>query len=1175
MPKTFETLLALVEHSGHIVTKAALMQRVWPDAFVEEVNLFKNISALRQTLGRGDGATAYIETVPKRGYRFCAPVSRRLVALVEERELALPADEVPSVWRALEEASALAPTRTPLPSGTTAATDHPSPNAPHTDGEYKLVSVLCGGVAEAPALVARLGPEGLYRLLQTVVELAQEMLQPYAGTLLPPTSEGLMVVFGAPVAQEDHARRAVLAALELRQRVRDHPALRAQLPEGGRGLQIGLHSGLVIVGQLGQVPQPHAIVVGAPVQVALGLQQRAAPGAILLSATTYHLVQAEVRAEPCGTLAIAGSLTPVPVYTVQGLMQREAGVRGRGAPVRSPFVGRARELALLHDRLAAAVAGQGQVVGLVGEPGMGKSRLLVEFCRSVPAHQVTLYVGQCLSYGSATPYLPVLDLLRASCGIMPADGVDTLIEKVRGGLQAVGMAPDTDATYVLSLLGVEAGTAQLAGASPEALKAKTFATLRQLLLQHSQQHPLLLAVEDLQWIDPTSAEFFAALVERLPGAALLFLGTYRPGYRPPWLEKSYATQLTVPPLSAPDSVQLLRAVLQTEPLPAPLTQVLLSKAQGNPFFLEELAQTLVEQDGVGGSALQLPPTVHGVLAARIDRLAREDKYLLQCAAVTGMEVPVPLLQAITEWSEAALQQGLARLQAAEFLYETRVMPALHYTFKHALTQEVAYSSVLQERRRVLHARIVAALETLAGERVAEQVDRLAHHALRGEVWNKAVTYCQQASARAWERAAFREAVAAFEQALEALAHLPEDDNTRGLAIDLRLAVEPALIQLGEYGRHRAVLNEAEALARALDDRVRLGRVLAGLADVLRITGDPDGAIAAGRQALAFAAALGESAVQGQASLNLGQACFAIGDFSRAAALFRQNMEAAHRESDTPSPDVQIQSQAWLAMTLSALGAFTEGRRHGDEALRRATLAGRGSTPLAVYGCLGRLYLAQGDLEHAIRVSEQGLALCRASGNRVWLRGFATGLGYASALQGRLAAGRTLLEEGISDTIRTGALQNRALYVAWLREVCLLAGCSEEAWQYAWQALDLTRRHKERGNEALALLQLGVVHAHAAAPDTAQAEVHYREALALAEELGMRPLVAHGHHGLGRLDSQRGRGEGARAELSAAIALYRAMEMTFWLPQAETARAQVKERGGDQADAPKPDCPYAL
>jgi tetratricopeptide (TPR) repeat protein len=359
-------------------------------------------------------------------------------------------------------------------------------------------------------------------------------------------------------------------------------------------------------------------------------------------------------------------------------------------------------------------------------------------------------------------------------------------------------------------------------------------------------------------------------------------------------------------------------------------------------------------------------------------------------------------------------------------------------------------------------------------------------------------------------------------------------------------LERALSVLGEYGRSLALLGEAETLARGLDDRARLGQVLARLAVIRRITGDLSGAIVAGQQALELAVELGESALQGHAFQTLGQAYYARGDFRRAADLLRWSVEAA-RVSDTSGTDVRIRSQAWLAGgPLSAL----------EEALRCATQDGRGATLTLVHGCLGLLYLDRGDLEHAIRVLEQGLALCRASGNRDWLPAIAAGLGYASALQGRIAEGHALLEEAIRESLRTGALGHQPGRVVWLSEVCRLAGRDEEAWQHARQALDLARQQQARGDEACALHQLGIVHAHAIPPDTAQAETHYRQALALAEELGMRPLQAHCHLGLGTLYAQTGRPEPARAALAAAIALYRAMEMTFWLPQAEAVLAQL-------------------
>jgi tetratricopeptide (TPR) repeat protein len=636
-------------------------------------------------------------------------------------------------------------------------------------------------------------------------------------------------------------------------------------------------------------------------------------------------------------------------------------------------------------------------------------------------------------------------------------------------------------------------------------------------------------------------------------------------YQHGWGGKTYYTQPRLDPLPPGSADEFLHVLLGDDASLKPLIDLLIARTEGNPFFLEESVRTLVETDvltGIPGGYLlatplqgmPMPATVQAVLAARIDRLPPEDKRLLQTAAVIGTDVPLALLRAIAEVPEEVFHRSLAHLQAAELLYETRFFPEQEYTFTHALTHEVAYGSLLLERRRGLHTRLVEALEALAPDQVTEQVERLAHHALRGEVWDKAVTYCQQTGVRAYDRAAFSAAVTYHEQALQAFAHLSEHGETRGLAIQLRLALGTALSRLGEHGRGLALLGEAEALARALDDRARLDLVLAVMAPLRLRTGDLDGAMAASQHAFALAVEIGDSALQVRAAYRLGQGYEATGDFGRAAEILRRNVEPADREAGKPTTDhLRIRSQAYLARTLGTLGAFAEGRRHGEEALRLATLASRGDLPIVVRICLGHLYLAQGDLEPAIRVLEQGLALCRASGDRDNLRPIVAGLGYASALHGHLTERRALLEEGSS----TGARQ-RALWVVWLSEVCRLAGRDTEAWQYAHQAVDLARQQHARGDEALALHQLGVVHTEADPPDAVQTEAHYQQALSLAEELGIRPLVAHCHRGLGTLYAATGQREEARTELSTAIEMYQSMEMTFWLLQTETALAQVEK-----------------
>jgi tetratricopeptide (TPR) repeat protein len=833
-------------------------------------------------------------------------------------------------------------------------------------------------------------------------------------------------------------------------------------------------------------------------------------------------------------------------------------------------------LEALQQALTRAGAGRGQVVALLGEPGVGKSRLVYEFLHSHHTQGWLRLESSSVSYGTATAYLPVCDLLKTYCHIEDRDALRTVQAKVTGQILTLDAALQDTVPAVLALFEALPPDSPFLSLDPLQRRRRTLEALKRVLLRESQVQPLLLVFEDLHWMDSETQAVLDLLVESLPTAQVLLLVNYRPEYQHGWGSKTFYTQLRLDPLPEASADVLLQALLgdaggaqHAVPLRA-LHQLLITRTQGNPFFLEESVHTLVETGVLVGErgayhlaqpldTLQVPATVQALLAARIDRLPPEDKRLLQTAAVIGTEVPWPLLQAIADTPDEALYRRLAHLQAAEFLYETSLFPEPAYTFKHALTHEVAYGSLLHERRRTLHGRIVEALEILAGDRLDDQVDRLAQHALRGEVWAKAVPYCQQAGARAHDRAAFGEEVAYFEQALQALAHLPEDGDTRGQALEICLALGGALHQLGEYGRCLARLGEAETLARALDDRARLGWVLARMAQVLRQTGDLDGAMAACRQAHELAAALGDHTLQVYVSHILGQAYEALGDFARAVELLRRNVEAADRESDTSNPLTRISSRAWLARVLSALGAFAEGRRYGEEALRLATLEGRAQGPAIAHGCLGLLYLVQGDLEPAMRVLEEGLALCRASGNRTWLRAIVAGLGAVAALQGRLTEGRALLEEAISEDRRMGAMQHHAYRVAWLSEVCRLAGRGAEAWQHAHQALALARQHQERANEAHALHQLGTIQAHADPSETTQAEDHYRQALALAEALGMRPLQAHCHRGLGMLYAATGQQEQARAELAAAMEMYRAMDMTFWLPQTETALAQVEGR----------------
>jgi class 3 adenylate cyclase/tetratricopeptide (TPR) repeat protein len=1017
------------------------------------------------------------------------------------------------------------------------------------DGEHKQVTVLCGALAEAAPLAARLGPEAMYHLMRAVLALVQDTVQRYDGILLQVSGEGFLALFGAPVAQEDHARRAVLAACELRQRLHAPDALREQ--PHSVAVRLGLHTGPVVIGPLVHDPQLPYTAVGNTLYVATRLQQQAAPATILVSAATYRLIQDEVQGETWAAGTSDAAAIPVAGYMVHGLLRRRAGVPRRSAQPLSRFVGRARELALLHERLALAASRQGQAVGLVGEPGMGKSRLLAEFAHSLGGQAVTYCEGHCLAYGSATPYLPVRDLPRQLWDLPDTAALDAITATIQQQLHAAGIVSDNGVPLFLQFLDVPGEAAALADISPQERRAQTFALLRQIILHASQRRPLVLAVENLHWSDPTSEEWLTALAAQLGGTAILLLATYRPGYRLPWLAHSWATQVALPPLNPHDSLAVVQTVPQAAQLSAHQHQAIVTQAAGNPFFLEELTWAAVESDPHARTR-PLPDTVQAVLAARLDHLPLETKRLVQIAAVIGPEVPMPLLERVVGLAEDVLRRSLAHLQGAELLYEMQLFPDPVYTFKHALTHEVAYNSLLLEQRRVLHARIVEAFEALAPDRLDEQVERLAHHALRGEVWDKAFAYCRQAGAKAYAGSAYREAVGYWEQALEALAHLPANRTTTEQAVDVRCDLAVALQPLGQYAQGLPHLREAETLAAGLADHHRLGRIYRCIAGTFRMLQDYEPALAYCQRAHAMATALGDVDIQMQVNHAMGMISFDLGDYRQAMAYVQQILTAVQGEQCEPSSgsiSVAFQARVWMSRCLGELGEFASALAYGTEALQIAEASGRLIERLAFYSRVGPLQVRQGTLHTAIPLLERAVVLSQEVDMPNYYHLAAPWLGLAYALAGRATDARAVLEQlgGKTDTLI------RALACG---EAYLLVGDVEEAHRLAQQVLTDARHNKGRGWEGWALWLLGDIAMHRDPPDLALADGYYRQALTLADALGLRPLQEHCYRGLGTLYAETGQKETAHAALAAAIALYRAMDMTFWLPQAEAIRAQV-------------------
>ena len=780
----------------------------------------------------------------KRQFQLDDDVLADLTAeIIKAQRLAVDEDGEVLVWTGTVASAGSSPAPTQEPVGAPHAYTPPHlaekilTSKAALEGERKQVTVLFADLKGSMELLADRDPEEARQLLDPVLERLMAAVHRYEGTVNQVMGDGIMALFGAPIAHEDHAVRACYAALAMQEAIRRYSEEVRRAHGVEVQIRVGLNSGEVVVRAIGNDLHMDYSAIGQTTHLAARMEQLAPPGSIRLTAETLRLAEGWVQVTPLGPVPVKGLSAPVEVCELVGAGPARTRLQVFAARGLTPFVGRQAELAALHAAMEQAEAGHGQVVAVIGEPGIGKTRLFHEFTHASRTQGWLLLESSSTSYGKATPYLPVIDLLKAYFQIEDRDDGRRVREKLTGRLLTLDPTLGPTLPAFLTLLEVPVEDPAWQALDPAQRRQRTLDALKRLLLRESQVQPLLLVFENLHWIDTETQAFLDGLVESLPAARLLLLGNYRPEYQHGWGQKTYYTQLRLDPLPPASAEALLQSLLGDDPGLEPLKQRLIERTQGNPFFLEESVRTLVETQVLVGNqgayrlaralpSIQVPATVQAVLAARIDRLPPEEKQLLQTAAVIGTEVPLALLQAIAEVPEEPLRLGLTHLQAAEFLYETRLFPEHEYTFKHALTQQVAYETLLQERRRALHARIVEALEALAGERVAEQVERLAHHALRGEVWDKALAYCRQAGEKAMARSAHREAVGSFEQALSALPHLPETRDTREQAIDLRLALRTALLPSGDSGRILAYLREAEALAEALDDPRRLGQVSA-------------------------------------------------------------------------------------------------------------------------------------------------------------------------------------------------------------------------------------------------------------------------------------------------------------------------------------------------------------
>jgi transcriptional regulator with AAA-type ATPase domain/predicted ATPase len=990
-------------------------------------------------------------------------------------------------------------------------------------------------------------------------QAAMDTVQGFGGVLLHRTPVSLTWVFGLPQALEQMPQRAVHSALALRQMV-----AAAQAPDLGPcpTARLAVHLGTVQVEHPEQVPPARVLALGDTLALPMRLLGHARPGEVVISPEVGRLVEGWVALEPRRLQLHARDPASLGGYAVVGARPGHLPLTPGEEQRRSPFVGRTREVTLVEAVWTRVQAGQGQVVGLVGAPGMGKSRFLLELRHHFSSLGVPYCEGQCLAYRSATPYRPIRDLLRDYCVLSASDRPEAVRDKVYSTLETSGSDAEAGAPWLLDLLGIPMETARLAGLSADVRRSRTFETLAQLFLAGSQRQPLVLAAENLHWIDPTSEAFLALLIERMAGVPLLVLTTTRPGYRAPWVDRSYATQFVLPPLNTEASRQVMRHMLAHQALAPALEQQLLAKAEGNPFFLEELAQTVREQ-GESQQTPIVPDTIQVVLAARLDRLPTIEKRLVQAAAVIGEDVALPLLQALVPLPEATLHSGLAHLQEAELFFPKSFVPTLTYTFKHVLVQEAAYQSLPAPIRQQYHQQVAQVLVEHFPDIAETQPELVAQHYTRAGLHEQAVGYWHCAGQRANERSAYVEALSHLSRGLEVLQTLPPTPERTRHELTLHIALGPVLMATKGQGAPEVaqVYARARALCQQVEATPQLLPVLGGLCGYYVMRAELQTAWELGEQLLTLAQQQQDPTCLIQAYQALGGILYHLGELAparthleQAVALYRSQ---PLRSLATPGSDPSVVCLSYMALILWGLGYPDQALERSYEAL---TLTQELAHPFslafalvmasALCACLRETQTTQERAEAAIALSTEHRFAQFSEAATIWR-------GWVLVAQGQGEAGLSQMRRGLAAWRAIGAGLVLPYNLALLAEAYGQGGQAEEGLPVLDEALTVADKTGERWWEAELHRLKGELLLKQAVPDTHQAETCFHQALAIARRQQAKSLELRAAMSLSRLWQHQGKRAEARELLAPAYAWF---TEGFDTTDLQEAKALLEELG---------------
>lgn len=1064
-PKVMQVLTYLIENSDRVVSKQELFEQLWNGRVVGDATLNSCLKEARRAVGDNGREQRILKTLHGHGYHFIAP----LVDSHGEKAAAEPA-----------------------------STDAPL----RAEREYKQVSILACAVQNAEELATTVGPEEMDVVMRGFLANARAILERYNGTETERHGDGFTALFGAPLALEDHARRAALAAMELAE-------VRSELPGHVLKLQIGLHTGRIVVGSLDETDQLFT-AAGATTKIAHQIRD-AADASILASADIFELIETDFGGERIDS---DGGLPEL--VSIRTLSVHRGGVPQRAERKSSRFVGRDDELNIIRRRFALARSGAGQAVCISGEPGIGKSRLLQEIHAINAASPLRLLQANCLAYRQSSPYFPLVQLLRQACGVTQAENGQDVATRLRE------RAGDTGIGALLAVL--DATTARDAGDTslPQINAEQVFMQASRIILEGCKVEPLVIAIEDLHWIDATTEQWLASFVRRITGLPVVLLVTYRPGYQSAWLAHSFVTQLALPRLNDTDSATLIGSLSTSPPEIGDVQRQIVINAQGNPFFLEELASNFVARDANGESTV--PTTVQAVLASRIDQLQPADKLLLQSSAVIGTAVSYDLLAAISKDSSRDINDSIRRLEDGEFLYEDPTSRNRHYYFKHALTRDVAYQSLLSSVRRNRHRHIADAYEQQFPELAITQPELVAYHFTEAGVADKAMSYWRKAGVRAAQRSANPEAVTHFEKALKVSESLPKSDELKMEQLEIYLILGPPLMSSKAFTS--PAVEVAYQKARRLCDEVgtksELLTVLWGLWLHYAHRGRINEARPLAQQIFDIAGEVDDDALMLQAHHAVWTTEVWHGDLqlcdehARAGLrLYDRHRHASHKYL-YGSHDPGVCAHGTAAISAWFLGKPDEAIRLTREGANLAKELDHPYSRIITLFDYMEVEALRGDHESSGYYARLAIDACIEQGVPNYLAVGHIFAGYCAAKSGDLEGGVKQLKDGLQQYRDLGAERLLAPYLLLLAELFAKPEHVAEGMQAVEEAAELIIRTGEVRWDAEIKRVKGEMLMVQSTDNTDAAETLYREALKIAAEQGCRSFELRAATSLARL-----------------------------------------------------------